>query len=320
MEGSAESVAAALTALAPALVPGAGGIAGLTRLTGGASLETWSFSCGGTRLILRRRGVQAEGAGETTLSLAAEAAVIAAAGAGGVPVAPLIRLCTPADGLGEAYVAGYVEGETLGRRIAQGEAFAAARDLLGRQAGAALAAIHATPPPPGLPTFDAAATLARYRTIWRECGLVRPAVEAALVWLADTLPEPVPPTLVHGDFRNGNLMVDAERGLVAVLDWELAHVGDPAEDFGWLSVPSWRFGVRGRAAGGFAALDDALAAYGPGAPSPERIAWWQAAGSLKWAVMSNMLYRAAGASVERMVIGRRLSEAEADLVAMLAAA
>ncbi len=47
-------------------------------------------------------------------------------------------------------------------------------------------------------------------------------------------------TLVHGDFRMGNLMVDGER-VTGVLDWELAHIGDPVEDLGWLCVPAWRF-------------------------------------------------------------------------------
>ncbi len=149
--------------------------------------------------------------------------------------------------------------------------------------------------------------------------LVRPAIEAALVWLEDRLPDPVAPRLVHGDFRTGNLMVDPEAGLVAVLDWELAHIGDPAEDLGWLCVPSWRFGARDHDAGGFATLEAVLAAYGPDAPPVARVRWWQAMGSLKWAVMTTMLYRAGEGSVERAVIGRRLSEGEADLVAVLAA-
>ena len=51
----------------------------------------------------------------------------------------------------------------------------------------------------------------------------------------------MPDTLVHGDFRLGNLIVD-ETGLRAVLDWELVHRGDPREDLGWLCVKCWRFG------------------------------------------------------------------------------
>ena len=48
-------------------------------------------------------------------------------------------------------------------------------------------------------------------------------------------------TLVHGDFRTGNLMV-SPRGLEAVLDWEFAHWGAPEEDLAWLCVRDWRFG------------------------------------------------------------------------------
>ena len=60
---------------------------------------------------------------------------------------------------------------------------------------------------------------------------------------------------VHGDFRCGNLLVGPD-GLRGVLDWELAHAGDPAEDIGWLCAPAWRFGGAGEV-GGFGALDDA---------------------------------------------------------------
>ena len=68
-----------------------------------------------------------------------------------------------------------------------------------------------------------------------------PAVELGLRWLRANAPEPAEPRLVHGDFRLGNFIVD-EDGLAAVIDWELAHLGDPAEDIGWLCIRSWRFG------------------------------------------------------------------------------
>jgi aminoglycoside phosphotransferase (APT) family kinase protein len=65
--------------------------------------------------------------------------------------------------------------------------------------------------------------------------------------------------LVHGDFRNGNL-IGGPDGLRAVLDWELAHLGDPLEDLGWLCVRSWRCGAEPRV-GGFGPVDDQVAAY-----------------------------------------------------------
>ena len=56
-------------------------------------------------------------------------------------------------------------------------------------------------------------------------------------------------------------MPPADGWVVAVVDWELAHLGDPVEDLGWLCVKSWRFGVNDRRVGGFGTVDDLLAAY-----------------------------------------------------------
>src|SRR5262249_28110934 len=129
------------------------------------------------------------------------------------------------------------------------------------------------------------------------------------------------PVLLHGDFRNGNLVVDPERGIAAVLDWELAHRGDPAEDLGWLCVNSWRFGAASNPVGGFGSYEDLLSAYraAGGDEIPlNKVRYWQAVGSLKWAVMCLVMYdgwaTGTAVSVERPIIGRRVSEAEIDLL------
>ena len=85
-----------------------------------------------------------------------------------------------------------------------------------------------------------------------------PAVELGLRWLRANAPEPVEATLVHGDFRLGNFIVDGD-GLAAVIDWELAHLGDPAEDIGWLCIRSWRFGNDDKPVAGVGDLDGFLA-------------------------------------------------------------
>lgn len=313
-------VAAGLTRL------GLGAIADVALLTGGASMETWAFVADGAPLILRRRGTAPaqEHPGKKP-PLDREAEVIGAAVATGVPAPEVVRVCTPDDGLGEAYVMRRVAGETLGKRIVRDAVFAPARAVLARQCGAALARIHATVPPEGLETIDAAGTLASYEATWRASGAVRPTIEAAFRWLERRLPAERPaPRLVHGDFRNGNLMIDPRDGLSAVLDWELAHLGDPAEDIGWICTNSWRFGRPDRRVGGFGDLDDLLAGYADagGTPiSPERIDFWQVLGSLKWGVMTTMMYARFAADPtagpERAVIGRRLSETEADIVAIM---
>jgi aminoglycoside phosphotransferase (APT) family kinase protein len=320
------NIEAALRKLAPDLAPGAQHISHLARLTGGASLETWRFvleADAPRTLILRRRAAP----GDNALPLETEAALLRLAAAKGVPAPGVVRVCEGGDGLGEAIIVTCVDGETLGRRIVAGESFAGVRPMLARQAGAALARIHAIDPTaaPLLQTLDAPATLESYEAIFRRIGACRPVLEVAFRLLERDAPAPVPPRLVHGDFRTGNLIIDPAHGLTAVLDWELCHLGDPAEDLGWLCVNSWRFGAVDKPVGGFGGLDDLLAGYteAGGAPPPvERIRYWQMLGSLKWAVMCLMMFEthASGAdpSLERAAIGRRVSECESDLLALMA--
>src|SRR5262249_31949082 len=98
--------------------------------------------------------------------------------------------------------------------------------------------------------------IARYRDLLAvaDQGWPRPALRFAERWLLAHAPACDRATLVHGDFRVGNVMFD-ERGLTAVLDWELAHVGDPLEDLGWLAVRAWRFGRDDLAVGGLCARE-----------------------------------------------------------------
>jgi aminoglycoside phosphotransferase (APT) family kinase protein len=79
--------------------------------------------------------------------------------------------------------------------------------------------------------------LADWHARYRALGVDSAAFEWAFRWLEENRPTPIVTTLVHGDFRLGNLMVDSGR-VTGVLDWELSHVGDPREDLGWLCAPS----------------------------------------------------------------------------------
>ena len=316
-------VTAALDRLAPRLSPTATGAVNVRRLSGGASLETWAFDLDdGTPLILRRRP---DGAAmrETALPLASEAALIRAADKAGAPTPSVVQVCEPGDDLGEAYVMRRLEGETLGRRIVRDGAFASVRPGLARRCGEVLARIHAVPTHglPDLATSDARGELERYEAIYGQLDTRRPILEAAFRWLSDIAPPaPERTVLVHGDFRNGNLMIHPTKGLVGVLDWELAHLGDPAEDLGWICVNSWRFGEWRKPVGGFGDYADLLEGYG-GGTSLDRIRFWQALGSLKWSVMCLMMYQSFATgqdrSIERAMIGRRTSETEIDLVALM---
>jgi len=317
-------------ALAAAVTRHLGGdatIDGLRRLSGGASRETWAFdvSMAGERvgLVLRRDPAPATAG---PLDRSAEAEVVQAAHGGGV-LAPLVRfVLSTDDGLGTGFVMDRVEGETVARRILRDDAYAAARPQLAAQCATQAARIHAVPAdtlPGTLPTLGPGEQLDQYRAVLDGFGEPHPAFELGLRRLARDAPTVDEVTLVHGDFRNGNLVVGPD-GLRAVLDWELAHLGDPVEDLGWLCVKSWRFGVTERRVGGFGDVDDLRAAYvdAGGTPvDPARLAWWEALGTLKWGVICEMQaqthLQGLVRSVELATLGRRIAEMEWDLLELL---
>jgi aminoglycoside phosphotransferase (APT) family kinase protein len=127
---------------------------------------------------------------------------------------------------------------------------------------------------------------------------------------------------VHGDFRNGNLIVGPD-GIRAVLDWELAHLGDPLEDLGWLCVKAWRFGSP-LPVGGFGTYDDLIQAYekaSGAAVDRAALRWWEMFGVFKWAVICVLQAQrhltGGQRSVELAALGRRVAENEWDLLQML---
>jgi len=297
------------------------------RLSGGASQETWLLKGSGETAILRRApGGTSMARSSAAIGLAAEAKLIQAADAAGVPVPKVLRVLSSKDGLGDGFLMRYVSGETIARPILRNAEFETARLKLSEQCGSSLAAIHSIPAkglPPELQLSDGLAQIAQYEDIYRGFGAPRPVFELALQWLKSNAPTPRPNVLVHGDFRLGNLMVD-ETGLAAVLDWELAHLGDPREDIAWLCVNSWRFGQSQNRVGGFGQLDMLLQAYNHASGSDitaREIDWWEMLGSLKWGIMCMIMYEAfrsgADPSVERAAIGRRVSETEIDLINLL---
>ncbi|MEN8721686.1 MAG: phosphotransferase family protein [Alphaproteobacteria bacterium] len=305
-----------------------------SQLSGGASQEMWRFSAddnGSSRdFVLRRRhgGVEDDGGlSGTAITMRAEAELIAAVEAKNVPVPRVRAILDKQDGLGAGYVMEALEGETIARKILRDEEFAAARPLLAEQCGAAMAGIHdvAISSLDGLRPLPALEQLAMYREIYDAIDDPHPVFELAFVWLEDNAPKVDDLKLVHGDFRNGNLMIGAE-GLRGVLDWELAHLGDPMEDLGWLCVTSWRFGEIDKPVGGFGTLDQLFKGYedAGGTPvDPARVHYWEVFGTMKWGVICMMQMSAhitgATKSVERAAIGRRASETEIDLLSLLAA-
>jgi aminoglycoside phosphotransferase (APT) family kinase protein len=297
-------------------------IRGLARLSGGASRETWSFDAvtgGRSEALILRRDQAA--AGDGSLMLLEAAAMRAAAGVG-VPEPEVLVVDADSKRLGAPFVImRRVEGETIARRILRDEVYADVRPRLAAQCGAILGALH-TIDPGALPALPDADALVGLRELFALTGMVSPTLELAFRWLAANRPAGSRQVVVHGDFRNGNLIVGPD-GVRAVLDWELVHLGDPLEDLGWLCTKAWRFGAD-PPVGGFGSYDDLIAAYEAESGVPVALAdvrWWELYGTVRWGVICVMQadrhLSGERPSVELATIGRRLAEQEYDCLALL---
>jgi len=320
----------ALSRCVASWVPGATGVANAARLSGGASQETWSFDIlhpdGAVGAILRRAPAGYGAAPTRAAGLAAEARLMQMACDAGLPSPRVLHVLRAEDELGSGFVMARVDGETIPRKILRDQQFAAARPKLARQLGKVLAGIHGLDLAqlPELRRMTATKEIAELGRDYRSFDWPRPVFELALRWLRDHDPGPSQEvTLVHGDFRHGNLIIGPD-GVRAVLDWELAHLGDPMEDLGWICVNSWRFGEIDKPVGGFGTREELFAGYEAAGRrvDAERVKFWEVMGTLRWGVMCcGMMQRfrtGSDHSIERAMIGRRSSETEIDLLRLLA--
>lgn len=303
-------------------------VQGLRRLSGGATQEIWRFEVAspeGCSTKILRRAPRGDRLSAEAVGLDIEARLIRAAGDHGVPVPAVSHVLQPEDGLGSGFVMDFVEGETLGGRIVKSGMFAVARETLSRRCGEILARVHSIDAAqfPSLRCFTPREMLQHWEENYHSSRWPRPVFVCAFRWLRQACPPPpARPCVVHGDFRNGNLMIGPD-GVRAVLDWELAHVGDPMEDIGWLCVNSWRFGRMDKVVGGFGDLADLYAGYqsaGGRAIQVESRKWWEVFGTLRWGVMCagmTQAFRSTDPTVERAAIARRASETEIDLLRLL---
>jgi aminoglycoside phosphotransferase (APT) family kinase protein len=300
-------------------------IEGLARLPGGASRQTWAFDAVGadgsrTGLVLRR---DPPGRPSEPGAMGREHLAITAAKAAGLAV-PEVLLHTDGPDLwgSPGLVMRRVAGETIARKILRDDAYRQARGALVGQVAQFAAGLHALPVAAGFPAPDPLSALRATLSTFEQ---VSPVFELAMRTLEDSRPPHREPVTVHGDLRLGNLIVGHE-GLRAVIDWELVHIGNPAEDLGWLCVKAWRFGVDAPVAG-LGTREDLLASYraaGGADIGAEELRWWEIFGTLRWGAicMTQAWTHLSGAhrSVELAAIGRRACEQEWDLLLLLAPA
>jgi aminoglycoside phosphotransferase (APT) family kinase protein len=304
-------------------------VARMESLSGGASAETCAVDVvdgAGVahELILRRSAAAGSNVFNPGVGEREEALVQQAARRAGVPAVEVVAVFDDDASLGSGYVMRRLEGEVIARKLLRDARYAAARAGVVDDCARALAAIHSVPlgDLPELPALPPADHLDRLASLHDAFGQAIPTFTLAFRWLRERLPAARPLTLVHGDFRTGNLLVD-EQGLVAVLDWELMHLGDPLEDLGWFCTPAWRFGSE-LPAGGFGSREQLAASYARemGAEiDAAQIRYWEVFGTLRWGVICQAQAFAhlngIARSVERAAIGRRTTEVELDLLLLL---
>ena len=307
-------------------------------LGGGASKDIWSFevvdgaespdSASPRRYVLRRNLLRLS---DRAFGVEGEYDIMRAASEAGVRIPRLHHLGRDADGYA-FFIMDYVEGETLAPRLFRKEMYAEARERIPAQLGEFLAPIHAIRCDERLqqvlgklPTENPARlALDQYETSMRRVARdPHPVFELAFRYLAQRLPEKGEIRLVHGDYRLGNVIFGPE-GLRAVLDWELAHFGDPMEDLAWPAVRAWRFGQDDRPVAGLGSREQLQAAYlaAGGRPvDPDRLRWWEIFGNLRWGVITlvqaSHFLQGETRDLEKAVIGRRASEVQAQLLNLI---
>jgi aminoglycoside phosphotransferase (APT) family kinase protein len=306
---------------------------GLTRLTGGATMESWRFEAaeaappptpspeGAGAFVLRRAPSLAFMEGRP-YGHDVEAAVIEAARARGVTAPEVVAVLEPEDGIGSGFVMRALPGTPNPKDILEFDD----PDTLLKQAARDLARIHSIRPgdvPDAVPLMDYRVAIADLKPQFEEAGGDRPIIALGLKWMEDNCPDPVEPVLIHGDYRMGNLLAEPGR-LTGVLDWELAHFGDRHEDLAFGCMAVWRFHRYDRPALGLGSLEDYFAAYEAEAGvsvDRKRFRYWLIHRTVWWALgclkMAQYWRSGEDRMLERVVISRRTSEQELDLLMLL---
>jgi aminoglycoside phosphotransferase (APT) family kinase protein len=300
----------------------------LSAASAGARRRNILFRANGTPLV----ATIIHDAGLQIMGVDTEAALLRLAEAAGVAVAHVEAVCTdPSYVGGPFFVTAQIPGETVGRQILRlvaanpGLGAAIARDL-----GTSFALLHAigpelapaalARPAAGMSPVDDA--LAHVRAQLDLLLQPSPVFELTYAWLDSHRPESGRLAVVHRDCRNGNIIV-GEDGLHAILDWEVAHIGDPMEDVAWMCVRMWRFRNDELEVGGFASRDSLRAGYeaAGGAWDEASFFWWKLYSTLRWGLGLAGQGRAhldgTFSSIVMAGSGRRVGELEYDCLMLL---
>ena len=303
-----------------------GKVSNLEPLTGGASKEIWKFEVSNakqsTKMILRRgSGIE----GPLAIKTADEARIQKEVIKVGAPVPIILAVSKGEEELGDSYIMHFVEGESIARKILRDEEYKKALPVLAYQCGEAIAKVHNVDIDnfSFLPNKPAEDQLEDLYATYQSFDQPSPVFEYAYLWLKEQDFSNFQESLVHGDFRLGNIIVNGE-GLQSIIDWELAHIGNPLQDLGWVCGNSWRFGNNDKVVGGFGELEDLLEGYNSVSKlmvNKEMVRCWQVFGTFRWGVICLIQAYAhlngTINSVEKAAIGRRVSETEIDIVDLL---
>ncbi len=305
---------------------------GLTIATAGARRQNLLFDAHHAGQTSRLVATITPNAALQVMDAEVEASCLRFAEAAGMPAPHLHGVSNDVSAVGGPFfITSRVEGETIPRRVLRMiEASPGSGARLGRQCGTALAQLH------GADLGNAHPSLAKPEGVTPSeqaiQGLdllfedsLQPSLAFRLCfhWLERN--QPPPPqrlSVVHGDFRNGNLIV-GEEGLLATLDWELTHLGDAMEDLGWLCQRMWRFRNDELEVGGFASRGDLRGGYeaAGGSWNEESFHWWKVLGTLRWGMgLARQAAAHLDGSVRSIVMaasGRRVAELEYDTLMLL---
>ena len=303
-----------------------GKVSNLEPLTGGASKEIWKFQVSNakqsTKMILRRgSGIE----GPLAIKTADEARIQKEVIKVGAPVPKILAVSKNEEELGDSYIMHFVEGESIARKILRDKEYKKALPILAYQCGEAIAKIHNVDINnfSFLPKKPAEDQLEDLYSTYQSFEQPSPVFEYAYLWLKEQDFGNFQESLVHGDFRLGNIIVNAD-GLQSIIDWELAHIGNPLQDLGWVCGNSWRFGNNDKVVGGFGELEDLLEGYNSVSKlkvNKEMVKCWQVFGTFRWGVICLIQAYAhlngTINSIEKAAIGRRVSETEIDIIDLL---